>query len=155
MRVLVVGAGEVGFHLAERLSEESQDVVVIESDPDRADFASQQLDVQTVVGNGASLSTLEQASVRRASMLLAVTSRDEVNLIACLAAKRMGVEYTVARVSNPDYYERVVMATTWKRASRIAGSGPLFGPATRFRTVMTAAAPKRTEVKNLHSSSLK
>lgn len=106
MRVLVVGAGEVGFHLAERLSEESQDVVIIESDPDRAEFASQQLDIQTVVGNGASLSTLERAGVRQASMLLAVTSGDEVNLIACLAAKRMGVEFTVARISNPDYYER-------------------------------------------------
>lgn len=101
-----MGAGEVGYHLAERLSQESQDVVLIESDPERADFASQHLDVMTIVGNGASLSTLERASVRGARMLLAVTSRDEVNLIACLAAKRMGVEYTVARVSNPDYYER-------------------------------------------------
>jgi len=106
MRVLVVGAGEVGFHLAQRLSEEHQDVVVIETDPDQADHASQHLDVQTVVGNGAALSTLEEASVRQASMLLAVTSHDEVNLIACLAAKRLGVEYTVARISNPDYYER-------------------------------------------------
>ena len=105
MRVVVVGAGEVGFHLAQRLSEEHQDVVVIEADPERADHAAQQLDVQTVVGNGASLSALKQASVRNASMLLAVTSRDEVNLIACLAAKRLGVEYTVARISNPDYYE--------------------------------------------------
>jgi trk system potassium uptake protein TrkA len=106
MRVLVVGAGEVGFHLAERLSEEGQDVVLIESNPDRADYASQQLDVLTIQGNGASLSTLEHAAIRSAGMLLAVTSRDEVNLIACLAAKRMGVQYTVARVSNPDYYER-------------------------------------------------
>lgn len=105
MRVLVVGAGEVGFHLAKRLSEEHQDVVLIESDPERADHAAQQLDIQTVVGNGASVSALERASVRRASMLLAVTSHDEVNLIACLAAKRLGVEYTVARISNPDYYQ--------------------------------------------------
>lgn len=106
MKVLVVGAGEVGFHLAQRLSEENQDVVVIESDPERADFTSQQLDVLTVVGNGASLSVLENAGIRGAAMLLAVTSRDEVNLIACLAAKRLGVEYTVARISNPEYYER-------------------------------------------------
>lgn len=106
MRVVVVGAGEVGFHLAERLSEESQDVVIIESDPDRAEFAAQQLDVLTVVGNGASLSTLERAGIGQASMVLAVSSRDEVNLIACLAAKRTGVKYTVARISNPDYYER-------------------------------------------------
>lgn len=105
MRVLVVGAGEVGFHLAQRLSEEHQDVVLIESDAERAEHAAQLLDIQTVVGNGAALSVLERANVRKASMLLAVTSRDEVNLIACLAAKRMGVEYTVARISNPDYYE--------------------------------------------------
>jgi len=105
MRVVVVGAGEVGFHLAQRLSEEHQDVVIIESDPEQADHAEQHLDVQTVVGNGASLSALDKASIREASMLLAVTSQDEVNLIACLAAKRLGVEYTVARISNPDYYE--------------------------------------------------
>ena len=105
MRVVVVGAGEVGYHLAQRLSEEHQDVVVIEADPEQAEHAAQQLDVQTVVGNGASVSALEQASVREASMLLAVTSHDEVNLIACLAAKRLGVPYTVARISNPDYYE--------------------------------------------------
>jgi len=105
MRVLVVGAGEVGFHLAQRLSEEHQDVVVIDADPERADHASGQLDVQTIVGNGASLSTLKQASVDQAGMLLAVTSADEVNLIACLAAKRLGVPFTVARISNPDYYE--------------------------------------------------
>jgi len=106
MRVVVVGAGEVGYHLAERLSRENQDVVLIESDPERADFAGQQLDVMTVVGNGASLPVLEKAQVKNARIVLAVTSRDEVNLIACLAAKRLGVEYTVARISNPEYYSR-------------------------------------------------
>lgn len=106
MKVLIVGGGEVGFHLARRLSEENQDVILIESDPDRADFASQQLDVLTVTGNGASLPVLEKAGVRGGRMLLAVTSRDEVNLISCLAASRMGVEYTIARISNPEYYQR-------------------------------------------------
>ena len=106
MKVLIVGAGEVGFHLAERLSEENQDVILIESDPERAEFASQQLDVLTIVGNGASLPVLEQAGARGAKILLAVTSRDEVNLISCLAANRMGVEYTIARISNPEYYQQ-------------------------------------------------
>ncbi len=106
MKVLIVGGGEVGFHLARRLSEENQDVILIESDPERADFATQQLDVLTITGNGASLPVLERAGVRGARMLLAVTSQDEVNLISCLAASRMGVRYTIARVSNPEYYER-------------------------------------------------
>jgi len=101
MKVLVLGAGEVGFHLAKRLSEENQDVVVIESDPERADFASQQLDVLTVVGNGASLPVLEKAGISNASMLLSVTSKDEVNLIASMAAKKFGVQHVVARISNP------------------------------------------------------
>lgn len=106
MKVIVVGAGQVGFHLAQRLSEENQDVVLVESDPERAEFAGQHLDVLTIEGNGASLTTLDEAGVGTARMLLAVTSRDEVNLIACLAAKRLGVEYTVARISNPEYYRR-------------------------------------------------
>ena len=104
MKVLVLGAGQVGFHLAKRLSEENQDVVLIESDPERAEFASQQLDVLTVVGNGASLPVLEEAGIKDASMLLSVTSKDEVNLIACMAAKRLGVQFAVARISNPEYY---------------------------------------------------
>ena len=106
MKVLIVGAGEVGFHLAERLSEENHDVTVIEGDPERAEFTAQQLDVLTVVGNGASLSVLERAGVKSATILLAVTSADEVNLISCLAASRLGVEYTITRISNPEYYAR-------------------------------------------------
>ena len=104
MKVLVLGAGEVGFHLAKRLSEENQDVILIESDPERADFASQQLDILTVVGNGASLPVLEKAGISDANMLLSVTSKDEVNLIASMAAKKFGVQHVVARISNPEYY---------------------------------------------------
>jgi trk system potassium uptake protein TrkA len=106
MRVIIVGAGEVGYHLAERLSQENQDVVVVETDPERGERASELLDVMTVVGNGASIPVLEEAGVREARILLAVTSQDEVNLISCLAATRLGVDYTIARISNPDYYAR-------------------------------------------------
>ncbi|MGW8268444.1 MAG: Trk system potassium transporter TrkA, partial [Longimicrobiales bacterium] len=106
MRVIIVGAGEVGYHLAERLSQENQDVVVVDTDPDRAGRASELLDVLTVVGNGASIPVLEEAGIREARILLAVTSQDEVNLISCLAATRLGVNYTIARISNPDYYAR-------------------------------------------------
>jgi trk system potassium uptake protein TrkA len=106
MRVIIVGAGEVGYHLAERLSQENQDVVVVEANPERAERASELLDVLTIVGNGASIPVLEEAGVRDARILLAVTSQDEVNLISCLAASRLGVTYTIARISNPDYYAR-------------------------------------------------
>jgi trk/ktr system potassium uptake protein len=104
MRVLIVGAGEVGFHLAERLSQENHDVVVIEPDAERAEIIQDHLDVMTVVGNGAALPVLERAGVRDARILMAVTSKDEVNLISSLAATRMGVPFTIARISNPEYY---------------------------------------------------
>ncbi len=104
MRILIVGAGEVGFHLARRLSEEEQDVVVIESDPERAEYVSQQLDVIAVEGNGASLPVLDEAGIGGMDLMLAVTSKDEVNLIACLAAYELDVDFRVARISNPDYY---------------------------------------------------
>ncbi|MGH7545212.1 MAG: Trk system potassium transporter TrkA [Gemmatimonadota bacterium] len=103
MRIIIVGAGAVGTHLAERLSTAGQDVVLVERDPDRAEAAQEQLDVLTVVGNGASPSVLERAGIERADLLLAVTSIDEVNLLACLAAYPFGVKVRVARVSNPEY----------------------------------------------------
>lgn len=102
---MIIGAGAVGFHLAHRLSEEHQDVVVVESDRDRARMVEEQLDVLTVVGNGASLPVLERAGIEKTNLLMAVTSKDEVNLVSCLAASRLGVRFKVARVSDPEYYQ--------------------------------------------------
>lgn len=104
MRIVIVGAGQVGFHLAERLSEEGQDVVVIESDPGTAELIEDRLDVMAVVGNGASVHVLERAGVAGASLLLAVTNKDEVNILACLAAAAMDVGVKVARISNPEFF---------------------------------------------------
>ena len=106
MRVIVVGAGEVGYHLAERLSQEHHDVVIIERDPELAQQIQSQLDLLVVTGNGASPAMLEKAGIERTDLLLAVTNFDEANLIACLIASRFNVELKVARVSNPEYYDR-------------------------------------------------
>lgn len=105
MYAVIVGAGEVGFHIATILSQEGHEVAII--DRDRASFerASQELDVLALHGNGASRRVLEQASMGRADLLVAVTDSDEVNMIACMAAKRVGVALTVARVRNYDYIE--------------------------------------------------
>lgn len=105
MRIIIVGAGEVGFHLGRRLSDEGQDVVLIESNPDRAEYVADQLDVLTITGNGASLPILEQAGVARARLIMAVTSRDEVNVLCCLAASRYHVDFKIARIGNPEYYQ--------------------------------------------------
>lgn len=89
MQVVVVGAGEIGWYLAERLGAEGHDVVVVESDSHRAAAISGQLDVQVITGSGTRLSVLEAAGVREADLVAAVTQLDEVNLVACMLAKEL------------------------------------------------------------------
>ncbi len=103
MYIIVVGGGGVGFEVARNLSEKNQDVVVIEKNPEKARRFSETLDVMVVEDNGANAVVLEQAGIRQADMLIAVTEVDEINIIACMLAKRYGVPITVARVRNADY----------------------------------------------------
>ncbi len=105
MYAVIVGAGEVGFHIATILSQEGHEVAVIDRKREATERASQELDVLAVQGNGASRRVLEQVSMGRADLLVAVTDSDEVNMIACMAAKQVGVPQTIARVRNPDYIE--------------------------------------------------
>lgn len=104
MRVVIVGAGEVGYHVAERLAREQHDVTVVDVNADRLDYVQSHVDVAVVVGSGASPATLERAGVGRADLFLAVTSVDEVNLVACAAAEDREGLVKVARVSNPDFF---------------------------------------------------
>lgn len=103
MRAIVIGAGKVGYHIARKLAEESHDVVLVDIREEPLLPARESLDVMTITGNGASPRTLEEAGVRDTNMVIAVTTQDEANIIACLTAKYYGVPTTVARVRNPDY----------------------------------------------------
>ncbi|MBC7075133.1 MAG: Trk system potassium transporter TrkA [Syntrophomonadaceae bacterium] len=105
MRSIIIGAGKVGFSIAQLLSSENHDVVVIEQDEERQAVLEDLLDIQVISGSGASWATLEAAGVKKADMLVAVTEADELNMIACLLAKQYGVKTTVARVRNPEYVE--------------------------------------------------
>lgn len=102
MKIIIVGAGAVGSYLAQRFSVEGQDVVVIESDPERAAQVQDELDCLVITGNGASASTLEQAGLDEADLLLAVSSSDAVNVLACNAAAKLGIPLTIARVEDPE-----------------------------------------------------
>ena len=104
MRIVIVGAGEVGFNVAQMLSGEGHDVIVIDWDATRVELISGQLDALMWHGNGASPKVLEEAGIMKATLLVAATGNDESNITACLAAKHHGVERTVARIHNPDYY---------------------------------------------------
>ncbi|MGI6642930.1 MAG: Trk system potassium transporter TrkA [Bacillota bacterium] len=103
MRAIVIGAGKVGYHIARQLSGENNDVVVIDNREEALAPTRESLDVMTVLGNGASPAVLEEANVADTDMVIAVTTQDEVNIIACLTAKHYGVTTTVARVRNADY----------------------------------------------------
>jgi trk system potassium uptake protein TrkA len=105
MRILILGAGDVGFHLAQQLAEENHDVVVIEQNRERARAIQDSMDALVVEGNGASLTTLERAGIDKTDLLLAVTSQDEINIMACLSASQYQVPKRIARVSKPDYYD--------------------------------------------------
>lgn len=105
MYVVVVGAGEVGFHIAHMLTQEGHEVALIDRDPENLRRASEALDVLTILGNGASKKVLQQARVAKADILIAATDSDEVNMVACMAAKHVGVPLTIARVRNPDYLD--------------------------------------------------
>jgi len=105
MKTIIIGAGKVGFSIAQLLSTEGHDVVIIDHEEERLEVIDQILDVQVLQGNGSSCTVLESAGIKKADMLVAVTEMDELNMIACLLAKQYGVKTTVARVRNPEYTE--------------------------------------------------
>jgi len=102
MRVVVVGAGEVGSDVARILAMEQHDVTVIDVDGDVLERVQEKLDVMTVHGNGTSALVLQDAGIQSADMLIAVTAIDEVNLIACMMGDRMGVSTTIARTRSDE-----------------------------------------------------
>ncbi len=105
MRIVIVGAGAVGSHLAERLSGEGQDVVIIEADRRKAAEVQETHDALVVVGNGASQAVLSEAGVDKADLLIAVSNNDGANILACHTARSLGVARTVARVEDPGLTE--------------------------------------------------
>lgn len=103
MNVIIVGAGEVGFHIADRLSKEGHDVTVIERTREKEQFLKAKLNALVVRGSGAGAETLEQAGIAGADLFIAVTDQDEVNLVACMLAHERGVKRIVARIKSLEY----------------------------------------------------
>ena len=103
MKVIIIGGGEVGFHVAKALSEENYDITVIDIDPYKCRRASENLDVIVVEGNGASPKTLTEAHVGDADYVLCLTRVDEVNLIASQQAHKLGANKIIARLRNQQY----------------------------------------------------
>ncbi len=103
MNIIIVGSGKVGYTLAENLANEKHYVTIIDNNDAAIQKANDSLDVLCLKGNGASVSMLKQAGCEKADVLIATTGRDEVNMVCCLTAKKLGVEYTIARIRDYDY----------------------------------------------------
>jgi len=101
MRIIVVGAGDVGSYLAERLAAGGEDVVVIDSDERRVAALQESIDALVITGNGATVPTLEAAGAGEADLLIAATSSDGVNILACHTATELGTTTTIARIEDP------------------------------------------------------
>ena len=98
--IIIVGGGQTGFKLAKRLSDRGHNLVLIEKDEKRAHELAAELDVLVIHGNGADIDALKDSGVDKADVLIALTQADEVNLMACELAKKMGVRRVIARVND-------------------------------------------------------
>ena len=105
MKIIIAGAGEVGFHLAKLLSYESHEIILIDEDKDRLIYADTRLDIKTIQQNATSLECLTNANISEADLLIAVTSSETTNIAICVIGKQLGAKKAVARVSNPEFID--------------------------------------------------
>jgi potassium uptake protein, trk family len=107
MKIIIIGCGKVGRTLAQQLSEEQHDIVLVDTNAEKLQEVTEEIDAMTLVGNGASIGVQKEAGVEDADMLIAITNSDELNLLCCLIAKKVSKCETVARVRNPIYSEEI------------------------------------------------
>lgn len=103
MKVIIAGAGEVGFHLAKLLTMEGHALTVIDKDPDALYQISQHLDLEVLEGSSTSINMLTTAKVQKADLVIGVTNSEDVNINTCIMAKHLGAKKTVARISNVEF----------------------------------------------------
>ena len=103
MRIIIAGAGDVGYHLAKLLAYEEQDIVIIDKDQECLNHAASNLDVVTIKGSSTSYKTLQEADISKADLLISVTSSEETNLTTAIIGKHLGAKKTVARIQNEEY----------------------------------------------------
>jgi trk system potassium uptake protein len=106
MKIVIAGAGGIGFHLAKLLSSAQHDIIIIDSDRDVLEYAQSHLDVQTIYGDASNITLLNQINLEAVSIFLAVTTRENDNLMACSIAKKMGAKQTIARINNISNLEK-------------------------------------------------
>ncbi len=105
MKIIIAGAGEVGFHLAKLLSYESQDITLIDTDKESLNYADNHLDIRVLRGDATSIAVLKDARVQESNLVIGVTSSETTNITLCMLAKQLGCERTIARISNTEFVD--------------------------------------------------
>jgi len=105
MKIIIAGAGEVGFHLAKLLSYESQEITLIDVNKECLVYADNRLDIKVIKGDSTSISILKDANVHLADLVIAVTSSETTNITCCVLAKQLGAKKTIARISNTEFID--------------------------------------------------
>ena len=108
MYIIIIGAGELGFYLAQLLLEEEHDAVVVDKDASRCEKISQKLDIVATQGDGTETAVLEKVGVKEADAVVALTGQDETNMVISLLAKELGAKTVAARISRVEYDETVL-----------------------------------------------
>ncbi|MDD2648446.1 MAG: Trk system potassium transporter TrkA [Eubacteriales bacterium] len=109
MKIVVIGDGKVGYTITQALSAEGHDLVVIDNRKEALSLAEEQLDVIVMEGNGASTAVQKLAGVGESDLMIAVTNADELNLMCCIVAKKLGCKHTIARIRNPEYADELYL----------------------------------------------
>ncbi len=107
MNIVIIGDGKVGYKLAQELSEENYDVVILDNNEERLKETINKLDISCVCGDGVSVEAQRDAGVPNADLVITCMSTDELNMLSCLISKRLGAKHTIARVRNPIYYQQI------------------------------------------------
>lgn len=103
MRIIIAGAGEVGYHLAKLLSFESHDITLIDNQKSNLHTAENKLDIKTIEGNSASISILKEANVENSDLVVSLTTSETTNFTTCILSKQLGAKRTIARISNVEF----------------------------------------------------
>ena len=105
MKIIIAGAGEVGFHLAKLLSYEAQDITLIDNDKESLAYADNHLDIRVLRGDATSIEVLREARVESSALVIAVTASETTNITLCFLAKQLGCKRTIARISNTEFLD--------------------------------------------------
>lgn len=144
MKITLIGCGKVGMEITRRLYEEGHDLLVIDKEETKlAKIHENNLDVMAMKGSGSSAKILKSQDVRDSNLLVAVTNSDEINMIACMMAKKLGIPKTVARIRDPDYARDLIVSKEDLGLDLVVN--PEYAAAMEISRVLTVALPVHTE----------